>query len=125
MDMMNDKKMLKNWEILVNSENGMEEGINNLRVFANFWENVNDDELEMPGNMLLRGEIYGHERFPDGSRINTSQVKSVKRVERDTIHGVPHDLMCATTMSGSEYHFYSDEWEAHMGLLLGTLIHTV
>lgn len=124
MDMMNDKKMLKKWELLVRDDD-MEENVKSLRVFANFWENVNEDELEMPDDMILSGEIYGHERFPDGSKINTSKVKSVKRVERNTIHGVPHDLMCATTQSGSEYHFYSDGWEAHMGLLLGSLIHTI
>ena len=124
MSTMENKKMVKNWELLARGDD-MEEVVKSLRVFANYWADEKEDELEMPDGIVLRGKIYGHEGAPDGATIKTSPVKTVRRVEREYNCGVPHDLMCATTKSGSEYHFYSDAYGAKMGLLLGTLVHTV
>jgi hypothetical protein len=71
---------------------------------------------------MLGGEVFGREGFNDGDEIFTSNIKSVERVERGYQNGVPHDLMCATTNSGSKYYFYSDDHNGYMFLMLGDII---
>jgi hypothetical protein len=73
---------------------------------------------------MLGGRVFGREGIDDGSEIFTSDIQSVERIERGLHNGIPHDLMCATTASGSKYYFYSDGYNANMFLMLGDLIHT-
>lgn len=118
------KPLIESWDLLVRQKD-MEECVRRLRVFAEFWQNLSKTKLDMPADIILRGKVYGREGFVDGDEICTSWVKTVERIERGDRNGVPHDLICATTHSGSKYYFYSDTHTADMGLLLGGLIHLV
>lgn len=118
------KPLVRNWDLLVRCKD-MEECVRRLRVFADYWQDLGAVKLDMPEDILLRGNVYGRKGFTDGMRINTSWVKTLERVEQQYRGGVPHDLICATTYSGSMYYFYSDECLPEMQLLIGQLIHTV
>ena len=115
--------MLKDWEIYFDRANGYENRETVAGAFTEFWNSLNEDELQIPGACMLGGKVFGRAGFNDGDEIFTSNIQSVKRVERGDKLGVPHDLMCATTGSGSKYYFYSDGHNAYMALMLGDLTH--
>lgn len=116
--------MIKKWELYFNKANGYENRVIVIKAFANFLEDPKADKLEIPGKCMLGGNVFRREGFNDGDEIFTSDIKSVERIEHGDNKGVPHDLMCATTISGSKYYFYSDDYNAYMFLMLGDLIHT-
>lgn len=47
------------------------------------WERVGE---------CLTGVVYGHKRFPDGSRIRTSKIKSLKGRWAHTVNGTLYKL---------------------------------
>lgn len=116
--------MIKEWELYFDKANGYENRTTVAKAFTNFWEEPKADKLEIPGKCMLGGKVFGRKGFNDGEEIFTSNIQSVERIERGNHNGVPHDLMCATTISGSKYYFYSDDHNAYMFLMLGDLIHT-
>ena len=121
---MTHNPMIKEWELYFDKANGYENRDAVVKAFAGFWEDSRADKLEIPGKCMLGGKVFGREGFNDGDEIFTSDIKSVERIEHGDHNGVPHDLMCATTISGSKYYFYSDDYNAYMFLMLGDLIHT-
>ena len=116
--------MIKEWELYFEKTNGYDYRTTVAKAFAKFWEDPAADKLEMPGKCMLGGRVFGRKGFNDGDEIFTSDVELIERIERDNHNGVPHDLMCAITASGSKYYFYSDEHNAYMFLMLGDLFHT-
>ncbi len=72
------------------------------KAFANFWKESNDDKLEIPEKYKLGGKVFGRKRLNDGDEIFTSNIKFVERIERNSHDGISHNLMCATTISGSK-----------------------
>jgi len=116
--------MIKEWELYFEKTNGYDNRTVVAKAFAKFWEDPAADKLEMPGKCMLGGKVFGRKGFNDGDEIFTSDVKLIERIERGNHNGAPHDLMCAITVSGSKYYFYSDEHNAYMFLMLGDLFHT-
>lgn len=115
--------IISGWELYFNEAHGYDNRSTVARAFTNFWQRNYAEKLEIPGKCMLGGKVYGHEKFNDGEEIMTSNVESVERVERSKQNGVSHDLMCATTKSGSKYYFYSDNYNVYMFQILGDLIH--
>ena len=96
---------------------------NRDRVMNSFVKFLKSDDPEdnlykVPGDCVLCGEVYGHPEFPNESGIFTSPVLSIERLKLDFALGKRHDLLCATTESGTHYYFYSDVCSAHMMLML-------
>ena len=116
--------MIKEWGLYFYKADGDDNRTTVAKAFADFWKDSRVDALEIPGKCMLGGKVFGCEGFDDGDEIFTSYVKSVERIERGNHNGTPRDLMCATTMSGSKYYFYSDGYSSYMFLMLGDLIHT-
>lgn len=115
---MTHNPMIKEWELYFKMADGYENRDAVVKAFADFLEDPRADKLEIPGKCMLGGKVFGREGFNDGDEIFTSFIKFVERIERGE-----HDLMCATTISGSKYYFYSDDYNAYMFLMLGDLIH--
>lgn len=116
--------MIKEWELYFYKANGYENRYTVVKAFADFWGDSRADKLKIPGKCKLGGKVFGRAGFNDGDEIFTSDVKSVERIEHGDHNGFPHDLMCANTISGSKYYFYSDNHNAYMFLMLGDLIRT-
>lgn len=94
-----------------------------IKTFADFLTERKNDKLEVVDSVILRGDVYGRKGFDDGENIHTSNIVSFERINRGTLNGIPRDVICATTESGSKYFFYSDDHSASMFLLLGAAIH--
>ena len=119
---MTQKSMVKKWELYFGHDEGYENRFTIMKAFANFFERGNIKTIEIPGKCVLGGEVFGRDGFNDGDKILTSYVKTIERIDHWYRNGVPHDLMCAITVSGSKYYFYSDEYNAYMSLMLGDMI---
>lgn len=118
------KPIIKEWELYFEKVNGYDNRTAIAKAFAKFWEDPAADKLKIPGKCMLGGRVFGRKGFNDGDEIFTSDVELMERIEHGNHNGIPHDLMCATTVSGSKYYFYSDEHNAYMFLMLGDLFHT-
>lgn len=118
------KPIIKEWEIYFEEVNGWNNRDVVAKAFARFLEDFTARKLEIPGKCMLGGKVFGHKRFNDGDEIFTSDVELMERIEHGNYNGIPHDLMCATTVSGSKYYFYSDGHNAYMFLMLGDLFNT-
>ena len=121
---MTHSPILKAWELYFNEGDGLDNRSEVVKDFADFWEKTEAKELKLPGKCMLGGKVYGRKGFNDGDEVFTSYIVSIERLEHGDNFGVPHDTMCATTISGSKYYLYSDEHNAHMALMLGDMIHT-
>ena len=124
--------MMMDWELCFEKVYGFKnrtviiDGFENrtaiIKAFADFFENTNKKKLDIHGKCVLGGYVYGRYGFDDGDMIITSDIESIERIERGDCDGVSHDLMCATTASGSKYYFYSDEHSYHMSQLLEEML---
>lgn len=116
--------IIKEWELYFRKTDGYDNRTTVAKAFTNFWEKSNTDKLEIPGKCILGGKVFGRKGFNNGDEIFTSYIESIERIECGNHNGIPHNLMCATTISGSKYYFYSDDHNAYMFLMLGDMIHT-
>ncbi len=116
--------MIKEWELYFDKANGYDNRTTVAKAFTNFWVEPKAGKLEIPGKCMLGGKVFGCKGFNDGDEIFTPDIQSIERIERGDHNGVPHDLMCATTIFGSKYYFYSDDHNFYMFLMLDDLIHT-
>ena len=116
--------IIKKWEIYFNRMDGLENRKNVAVAFTEYWNGHSFNLFEIPGKCMLGGKVYGREGFIDGNEIFTSFIRSIRRIETGFRNGIPHDLMLATTYSGSLYHIYSDDYNAYMALMLGDITHT-
>ena len=114
---------MKRWELYFDESCGYENRTVIAKAFTEFWNDPKADKIEIPGKCMLGGKVYGRKGFRDGVEVFTSNVKVIERIKRDRRDGVPHDLMCATTASGSRYYIYSDGHNAYMAMMLGDIIH--
>lgn len=122
--MIETKVMLKAWQLYFDkSDGGYANRHNVVSVFAPFWENSNAELMITPEKFMIGGNVYGRAGFNDGDEILTSHIDQIVRVKHSMKNGIPHDLLCATTKSGSKYYFYSDEHNAYMALMLGDMLH--
>lgn len=119
-----DKQIIKNWSVCLFKNVDDEENERIMKSVIDFYKNGEEDSVQVPGPCLISGRVYGRKGAPDGTRISTSKIVSIERIERHNDTGTPHDLMCATTKSGSKYYFYTDECSGNMALVLGEMIHT-
>jgi len=119
------KPLLRKWEFRFPKRIADPRG-NSLGVtksFCDFLEARSLGKLDVVGEVVLNGDVYGRKGFDDGDNIITSGIVSFERINKGNLNGVPRDLMCANTESGSKYYFYSDDHSASMFLLLGAAIH--
>ena len=118
------KPIIKEWELYFEKVNGYDNRTAVAKAFAKFLGDPTADKLKIPGKCMLGGRVFGRKGFNDGDEIFTSDVELMERIEHGNHNGIPHDLMCATTVSGSKYYFYSDGHNAYMFLMLGDLFNT-
>ena len=116
--------ILRDWELYFDRVDGTDNRTRVATAFAKYWNGAISDLFTVPGKCVLGGRVFGRAGFTDGDEIFTSSLQTIKRVEYGYKNGVPHDLMLATTKSGSVYYFYSDEHNAYMALMLGDLSRT-
>ena len=116
--------VLKFWQLYFEKADGYENRQKIVTRFAKFWKDRREIELDVPGKCKLGGYISGHPDFRDGDNYFTvADVKTIKRVDRECICGIPHDLMVATTTTGEKISFYSDDDNVYMFMMLSDLIH--
>ena len=121
---MTHSPMVTGWEIYFEEKNGYDNRETVARAFSDFYENREADKIEIPGKCMLGGIVFGREGFNNDSEILTTDIKSIERIERSADEDkIPHDLMCATTVSGGKYFFYSDDFNAFMLMMLGDLLY--
>lgn len=117
------KPLLVDWGILFKFSDGLENREDIMRCFLKLW-NRDCDQVCFIGKCYFSGSVYGRKGFEDGAVIRTSPITTIERIEKRDENGIPNDLMCATTGSGSKYYFYSGNHDAYTFLMLGDLIHT-
>lgn len=115
--------LIKSWELFFRKKDGKANRAKIAAAFHEFWMNRESDVLWVDGKVMLGGELHTSPNTPSRGEITTSNVVSFERISRDDLNGYPHDLICALTHSGNKYFFYSDEYCAHMFMMLGDLTH--
>lgn len=116
--------MIKEWELYFEKVNGYDNRTAVAKAFEKFLGDPVADKLEIPGKCILGGKVFGLKGFNDGTEIFTPDIKSMERIERSNRDVPLHDLICATTVSGSKYYFYLDEYSLCMFMMLEDLLHT-
>ena len=119
---MDNKPELRSWNLYFPLDDGLENRMNVMKAFMDFLQNPDADELKVPGNCVLGGDVYGRAGVADGVMVVTSYVRYIKRLERGYAFGNPNDLMRAVTASGSVYYFYSRTHDAFMQMMMGDII---
>ena len=119
----NDHSFIKEWELFFRKRDGKANRAKMAAAFHEFWNDRERDVLWVDGKVMLGGELHTSPNTPSRGEITTSNVVSFHRITRDDLDGYPHDLICALTHSGNNYYFYSDEYCAHMFMMLGDLTH--
>ena len=114
--------MILKWGLYFKDNAGYENRDAAAKEFAEFWSNRKIDKFKMSSKLMLGGKVYGREGFEDGEMIFTSSVIAVTRIGHSVCNDVPHDLMCATTVSGSKYLFYSDDYNIYTKALLHDIV---
>lgn len=117
------KPFLARWGLYFKEKYGLKNREQVAKAVTRFWEDGDVEELVVPGTCRLGGFIYGHDRYPDGAEIFTSNIRRFVRVERGYKGGIPHDLCYAETTSGSKYYFFTDQHDENMFLFFGGIIH--
>lgn len=115
--------MIREWEFYFLQEDGYENRFIVAKAFLKFWDDNSIEKLDVPGRCMLGGKIFGREGFNDGDEIFTSIIETIERIKCSDCSDTQHDLMCATTISGSKYYFYSNDYNTYMFMMFGDLIH--
>lgn len=106
------KPFMTNWAFAMHDDNAQiyrEEGeCHRIGEFASkyiksIWSGR--DDIVVPKGIHLSGEIFGHNKFHDGSSITTSFIKTIQIIERDET-GTQYS---ATTEGGRDYYFHSGD----------------
>lgn len=118
-----DVPIIRNWELFFLEKYGYENRSKVARAFAELWNDTDLTTIEIPGDCLLGGKVFGLELVLDGDDFYTSSLRTVTRIRHEIYRGISHDLMCAVSITGRKYYFYSDDSNAYMRLMLGDLIH--
>ena len=113
---------LERWEIYFYEKDGFDNRDVVARAFTDFLGNNKSDRLDIPGNCVMGGRVFGHEKIEDGDDLFTQYIQSVERIKRNSHSGVTRDLICATTVLGEKYYFYSDDYNIYMFLMMTDLI---
>lgn len=109
---------IKKWGLYFSKKNGNENRDKVAKAFHEFWTDRDQDMLWIDGKVFLGGLVLNGR-----GEILTSNVVCFERIAKDDLNGHPSDMMCATTYSGSKYCFFSDDYCAHMFMMLGDLTH--
>ena len=117
-----DNPSIEDWGLYFLQKHGYDNRSVVMKAFAEFWSSAKLETLEVPGDCILGGKVFGHERILDGDDFYTSAIRTITRINFGDYCGVPHDLMHATSITGRNYYFYSDDHNVHMRLMLGDLI---
>ena len=110
---------LTDWGMFFEEKHGR---ANRLKVLHDFVEFLKDPEattMTVDGNYMLGGIVTGHKRLIDNKEIFTSDVLSLEKIEVSRDRTAPHDLLCATTINGTKYYFYTDHSSKYIRNLLG------
>ena len=114
--------ILKDWEIHLLKDDIHRDDV--VKSFASFYQmNLVGIIQRLPGKCRLRGAVYGHKKFEDGTSIFTDDIKSMKRVKYHHAK-IRHDLLCITTWSGEKFYLYTDEHDRYTTLMLGDVTYT-
>lgn len=117
-----------NWGVFFKEQDGYGNRAIVANAIAKFWNTPSETKLDIPGQCMLGGYLYGHELYEDGEeKIFASPVQTIERVcaenhgEINEI-GLLHDLMVATNKAGEKFYFYSDEFCEPTGLMIGDIL---
>ena len=73
---------LKNWQFMFKEKHGMDNKEKVVKAFFHFMEDYRYNELVVPGECMLCGEIFNSKRFNEGESILTSYVLKIRKVDR-------------------------------------------
>lgn len=115
------KPQLRDWTLLFLKKDGRDNRNKIAKVFAEFWDDMDQNVIEIPGNCYLAGHVFGINNTKNGSRYITDKIISIERKEigdNNVINRFRHDLFCAETVSGKRVSFYGDRFDLLMLLLM-------
>ena len=116
--------LLKKWVICFSRKDASEVHDQIVRTFASFFQtNLTGVTMRLPGDCRLEGEAFGFKDVADGDKLVSPRVTSLKRLNHANC-GAMHDLVCATTESGSKIYFYLDEYGSYTALMLSDIMYT-
>lgn len=110
--------MLKNWGFCFLNKHG---NLNRMIIadsFDLFLGQKSSNRLRVPGKCILKGIIYKGNEALEGKEIHTEEIRYIDRVNQELEQKLQcqletaspqHNLYRATTISGSEFFFYSDD----------------
>ena len=117
---------LKDWGLLFFAIDGFENRDVIARQFAGFWNNPKVSKIFIAGKCQMTGKIVDYSGQTNGCAIRIPKdVQFFERVksEDSVVDNPPHELMCATTVSGEKYYFYSDDHSSPMAWMLADMIY--
>ncbi len=100
--------MFKDWELYFPQDEGYENPLKVARAFAQFLAQ-GKVSLFVPGKCILGGHVRGDGTYHDGDEIFSAYVTSFSCLEWGYKDGARHNLLLATTASGSTYYLYSGQ----------------
>lgn len=121
--MTSPKPLMKKWNLYFLKTGGFENRERIINSLVEFMKDRASICMEMPGNCMFFGEIYGHDLYKEGGRIITSNVLRIERCKTENSNNHIHDLFCVVTKTG-KYFCYSDECGSNMKRMLEDLINT-
>ena len=114
--------IMKEWELYFDKKDGLGNRETVAKAFYDFWKEPTAKQLIMPGRCGIGGNVFNHHTYSDNEMILSSRVISIDSIKRSDYYGIPHDLMCANTATGSKYYFYSNEYNTFMFIMIGDLV---
>lgn len=109
--------MIDEWGLFFDTANGYDNRFDVVKAFTDFWGRTSTKRLTVPGKCQLGGRLGG----TGTEKVFDSEIESIERL--DSCNGrARRDLMCATTVSGKKYYFYSDEVSGYMSLMLSDIL---
>ena len=124
----NDPKPLYDgWRLFCPREKGERNRTRTISAFLKFFFDSSVDRIDIPGDCILAGEVFGRRGLKNGTRTGTrGNVISIERVlrgiEKDKMTNLPKDLFKATTDAGEVFYLNEHEIDHYMIILMAELM---
>lgn len=82
------------------------------------------EKITLSGYWSLRGNVFGREKFPDNSVINTNNLVEIEKTDKNPMALLQQGCceMLATTKSGSKYLIAYQEMDPKLFVFFGELV---
>ena len=121
------KPLFDGWRLFFPREEGSSNRTKILHAFLRFLFDSSIDRIDMPGDCVLAGEVFGRSGLKNGTRTGSrGKVISIERVSRgtetDNMTNLPKDLFKVTTDAGEVYYLKEHQIDHYMMIMMGELM---